>query len=231
MLDYLEYRSIDNAGSLPSETSVSQIQPAAENKVELPQEIKEKLYPAMSANPDVYAWITVPGTKIDYPLLQSQTERSYYLTHDINKKDSKYGAIYTQNYNKTDFSDYNTIVYGHNMMNGTMFGTLRKYRDRAFFEQNQYIYVYMPGRILKYHIFAAYIFDDRHILMSFDFSDESQRQLYLDTVFGVTGANAYFREGLAVDTDDKIITLSTCAARDDERYLVQGVLIDDSSEK
>lgn len=179
-------------------------------------------------NDEIYAWISIPNANVNYPILQSKTEKSYYLTHNVNRQKSSYGAIYTQNFNSMDFSDYNTIIYGHNMKNGTMFGSLKRFRDRTFFDANQYIEIYMPGRILKYRIFAAYTFDDRHILMSFNFSDETERQLYLDTIYGFKSVSNHFRDDVTVTTDDRIITLSTCTKADDERFLVQGVLVYDS---
>ena len=181
-----------------------------------------------AVNDEIYAWINIPNANVDYPILQSKSEKSYYLTHNVNKVKSAYGAIYTQDYNSTDFSDYNTIIYGHNMKNGTMFGSLKRYRDKTFFDENQYIEIYMPGRILKYRVFAAYVFDDRHILMSFNFDDVADRQLYLDTIYGFKNLRNHFRDDVTVDTDDKIITLSTCTSRDEERFLVQGVLVYDS---
>ena len=192
--------------------------------VETPVDFEE----LKSVNSDVYAWISIPNANVDYPILQNKTEKSFYLTHNMYKEKSSYGTIYTQPYNSKDFSDYNTIIYGHNMKNGTMFGSLKRYRDKTFFDANQYIEIYLPGRILKYRVFAAYTFDDRHILMSFDFSDEAERQLYLDTIYGFKSLSNHFREDMTVDTDDKIITLSTCTARDEERFLVQGVLVYDS---
>lgn len=224
VVDYLHYKSMTGISGAGSESI-----PVVSNKkqsVEVPVNFEE----LKTANPDIYAWINIPGTNIDYPILQSgeDKDRSYYLNHNVNNKKSSYGAIYTQNYNSKDFSDYNTLIYGHNMKNGTMFGSLKKYRNKEFFEENEYINIYMPGRILKYKIFAAYTFDDRHILMSFNFDDETERKLYLDTINSVRNLNANFSEDVTVTTDDKIITLSTCTAKDDERFLVQGVLIYDS---
>ncbi len=199
----------------------SQVKPVV---VETPVDFNE----LQAVNEEIYAWISIPNANVNYPILQSKSEKSYYLTHNVNKKKSSYGAIYTQYYNKTDFSDYNTIIYGHNMKNGTMFGSLKRFRDKTFFDENQYIEIYMPGRILKYRIFSAYTFDDRHILMSFNFDDESDRKLYLETIYGFKNVRNHFREDMTVTTEDKIITLSTCTSRDEERFLVQGVLVYDS---
>ena len=182
-------------------------------------------------NSDIYAWINIPGTSVDYPVLRCEDDNSYYLNHTVDKKKSIYGSIYTENYNGADFADFNTVVYGHNMKNGTMFGTLKKYRDKTFFEENRYINVYMPGRIMKYEIFAAYVWDNRHILLSLDFDNEDICEAYIDMIFSTRKMNANIKSDLPVTKDDRIITLSTCTGNDDERYLVQGVLIYDSREQ
>lgn len=206
-----------------SEDSVSQ----TVNHVETPVDfVKLK-----KQNSDIYAWINIPGTSVDYPVLRREEDNSYYLNHTVDEKKSIYGSIYTENYNDTDFADFNTVIYGHNMKNGTMFGTLKKYRDKAFFEQNQYINVYMPGRIMKYQIFAAYVWDNRHILLSLDFSNEDIREAYIDMILSTRKMNANINRDLPVTKDDRIITLSTCTGNDEERYLVQGVLIYDSREQ
>lgn len=179
-------------------------------------------------NPDIYAWINIPGTVIDYPILRSADDNAYYLTHTAENQKSSYGAIYTEDYNDTDFADFNTVIYGHNMKNGTMFGSLRKYRSKDFFDSNREINIYMPGRIMKYRIFAAHITDDRHILLSYDFSNASVRDKYISDIFANKKMNSFFDENVGVTADDRIITLSTCTGKTEERYLVQGVLIYDS---
>ena len=178
-------------------------------------------------NPDAYAWITVPGTPIDYPILQDPDDNSYYLTHTIDREEKAEGAIYTENYNSTDFEDANTLIYGHDMRNGTMFRSLLEYQDRAFFDKNKEIIIYTPDAIRHYEIFAAYPYDNRHILLSFDFADRSVYRQYLDSIFSIRDMNACIDTSVEVDTDDKIITLSTCyGAQREKRYLVQAVLTD-----
>lgn len=179
-------------------------------------------------NPDIYAWINIPETEIDYPILQSSTDNSYYLSHTVDGKKAASGSIYTENYNKKDFSDFNTVIYGHNMKNGTMFGSLKQYRNTEFLKQNQYINIYLPGRILKYKIFAEYVWDDRHILLNIDFRDLSMREAYIEMIESMRSMNAYVDSETSVTADDKIITLSTCTGNDNQRFLVQGVLIYDS---
>lgn len=181
-------------------------------------------------NPDVYAWIQIPNTKIDYPVVQSMEDDSYYLNHDVNKKFTVAGAIYSEMKNNKDFSDPNTVLYGHNMLNGSMFQNLHKFRDADFFEQNRYIYIYTPGHILTYEICAAYRYDNRHILNSFNFSDSEVFKEYLEFVKDPKSMIVQKRE-VGLNVNSKILTLSTCIGNHDYRYLVQGVLINDEPTK
>ena len=181
--------------------------------------------------PDAYAWIKIPDTVINYEVVQHPTERSFYLDHSSAQKKSVSGAIYTQFYNTKDFSDYNTVIYGHNMLNGTMFGQLKKYKNKEFFDSHRDIYVYMPGRVLKYTVFAAYLWNDDHLLLCFDFEDPRVRASYWDQILSQHNMNGIVADDVLVTADDRVITLSTCSSRDDQRYLVQAVLTYDSDEE
>lgn len=180
-------------------------------------------------NTDIHAWITVPGTPIDYPVLRSPDNALYYERRDYTGAYSVSGCIFTQFYNDADFSDRNTIVYGHYMYDGTFFGSLHNFRDPEFFEENRYIYINIPGHVLKYEIFAAYEYDNRHILYAFDFADDNVYEQYLADCLDPATMSRNVREGVTLTTDDRIITLSTCLANGDKnyRYLVQGVLVED----
>lgn len=180
-------------------------------------------------NEDVYAWITIPGTNIDYPILQHATDHSYYLNYNIDGSYGFPGCIYTENLNAKDFNDNNTLIYGHDLKAGTMFSQLHKYRDKAFFEENDKVYIYTPEKELTYTIFAAYLFDDRHLMYSFDFADREVYASYLDMVLNMRSLDANLREDVSVTAEDKIITLETCARNQpDKRLLVQAVLTQDS---
>lgn len=183
-------------------------------------------------NSDIYAWIKIPNTLVDYPVLQNDVDDSFYLSHNIYKQYAFAGSIYTESLNSKDFKDPNTVLYGHNMLNGTMFSTLHYFRDPDFFAQNEYIYVYMPDRTLTYRIFSAYEYDDRHILYSFDFNDEETYREYLDYAQDPASSMTCNTRYLDVSVEDKIITLSTCMDDiDTSRYLVQGVLVSDEPTK
>lgn len=176
-------------------------------------------------NEDVYAWITVPGTVIDYPILQHATDNTYYLNYNIDGSYGYPGCIYTENLNAKDFSDNNTVIYGHNMKNGSMFAGLHQYEERSFFDENSKVLIYTPEKEYEYTIFAAYIYDDRHLLYSFDFSNKEVYASYLDTVMNMRDLSANIRGDISVTCENKIITLVTCMSNQpDKRLLVQAVL-------
>lgn len=179
-------------------------------------------------NPDLYAWIRVPNTMIDYPIAQSADSDSYYLDHNMYGDWAFAGCIYSEKSNKKDFSDPNTVLYGHNMLNGSMFRQLNNFRDEDFFTNNPYIYVYTSTHTLTYEIFSAYEYDNRHLINSFDFSNKEVFKEYLDYAKKPTHSMMTNTRETSVTEDDKIITLSTCLGDiDTSRYLVQGVLIKD----
>ena len=183
-------------------------------------------------NPDVYAWITVPGTVIDYPILQHATDNTYYLNYNIDGSYGYPGCIYTENMNSKEFTDNNTVIYGHNMKNGTMFAGLHKFEDSNFFNEHTEVYIYTPEKELRYTIFAAYIYDDRHLLYSFDFADEQVYANYLNDIQNMRSMNALIREDVEVTAEDKIITLVTCMANQpSKRLLVQAVLNQEDSQQ
>ena len=184
-------------------------------------------------NPDIEAYIKVPGTVIDYPVLRSGEEKdtNYYLNHDETGKYKFAGSVYMQKINSADFSDRNTVLYGHNMLNGSMFASIHKFKNKEFFDKNRTIYIYTPGHILTYEIYSCFVYDDRHILNSFDFSNDEQYQNFLNTTLNPASMVQQVNKNIKVDTASKIITLSTCTSKDNERLLLLGVLKNDQSTK
>ena len=179
-------------------------------------------------NSEVYAWVKVPNTNIDYPIAQSSTDDSYYIHHNIYGKWIYSGTIYTEMQNRKDFSDPNTVIYGHNMSKGYMFHNLNFFQKEDFFNKTREFYIYTPGHILTYTIFAAYQYDDRHILNSFDFTDEQVYSDYIESAKNPISMIKNVRNDVTVTTKDKIVTLYTCYGTGKKyRYLVQGVLTND----
>lgn len=183
----------------------------------------------LKQNPDVCAWVVVEGTAINYPILRSGADKAedFYLDHDLNGREKKAGSIYIQRLNSADFSDANTLVYGHNMLNGSMFGTLKRFRDANFFNENDDIAVYLPDRVLKYKICSAFLFDDRHILDSYNCNTARGMEAYINDILNPQTSVKNVRKDRELNLDDRFITLSTCGSKEKERYLVIGVLTEE----
>lgn len=181
-------------------------------------------------NPDIYAWLYVPGTNVDYPVAQSMRDRddSFYLSHNIYREYQFSGTIYSEVKNSIDFHDPVTLLYGHNMLNGSMFATLHYFSDEDFFNKHTTMFVQTKDKLYTYLIYAAYVYDDRHILNSFDFSNEEVRMNYFNYTLNPRTYSGFVREGVKLDKDSNILTLSTCTnGGGNTRYLVQGVLVDE----
>lgn len=185
---------------------------------------------AEKVNPDIYAWITIPDTKIDYPVLQRPDDNGYYLTHGQDGEENPAGALFTEGYNNKDFQDPITVIYGNNMDDGSMFGTLDKYADSRYMEEHPYIYIYTDNGETerKYQVFAAYRSDNRHIMERFQSGrSEGNLRAYLDSILDNRTMGAQIDRSVPVDTGSRILTLSTHDdAGEEYRYLVQACLID-----
>lgn len=185
--------------------------------------------------PNAVAWIQIPGIDmIDYPVMQSSPdmEEDFYLDHNTQGESDRAGSIYIQKGNSNTFDDPNTIVYGHNMLNGTMFGSLyENFCDETFFNEHRTIYIFTPGHELKYEIISAFVYDDRNILNSFNFNETKERMEFFNTCLNPNSFTKQIIADANLDDDDKIITLSTYTTNNAERFLVIGKLVKDVQTK
>lgn len=180
----------------------------------------------LGENEDIIGWIQVEGTDIDYPILYDTTYNLYYLNHNFKGTNTAYGSIFVMGENANDFTDFNTVVYGHNMLDGSMFAQLHQFRKKEFFDSHGQIILYTPDRKLTYQVFASYRRDNLNIIANNDFSTEEFRAEYIDSVYAQE-AVANFNPEYAVTASDRILTLSTCIGNPAYRYIVQAVLISD----
>lgn len=174
-------------------------------------------------NADTAAWLRFDEpSQISYPVVKG-SDNSKYLHITFEGKKNAAGTLFMDFENELDFSDRNTFIYGHNMKNGSMFGQLRKYKSKEFWEANPYFYIYTPdGKETTYQIFSVSIVKD---------TSESYQKWYVDDkafsdyVKFVRDQSLYTTD-VEVKADAHIVSLSTCTnVRDDERLLVQGVKI------
>lgn len=185
-------------------------------------------------NADIFSWIKIDNTNIDYPILYpNDKSNDYYLRKNIKGEYDSQGVIWIENYNDPDWSDPVTVVYGHNIWTkGTRFYQLKKFRDENFFEKNRFIQIYAEGRELKYEIYSAFEYDDRHIMLSYNFLDDKVYQEFIDYTLNPLSLSKNVRKNTVVTTNDKLIILSTCIkGKENMRYLVVGVQREDVKTK
>lgn len=168
-------------------------------------------------NPDVVGWIYQKDTIINYPIMRGN-DNDQYLHSDINKKYSVSGSIFMDYRNSGDFSDFNTIVYGHHMHDGSMFKSLRGYtKETDYYKDHKTFELITPDK--KYHlqIVSAFITPATSEAYTYSFNNIADKQAFLNYAV----KNSKISTGVTATTDDKIITLSTCAYDYDEaRYVV-----------
>lgn len=176
----------------------------------------------LEINPDTIAWIRFPKepSQINYPVVQG-TDNSWYLKKTFSANENTLGAIFLNVDNKKDFSDKNSVIYGHRMRDGSMFRHLQDYDTKEFWQNNPYFYIYtVDGRILKYHIYSAGQVVDTSESYQTAFETDEEYQNFLD----MTKSSSLYDTGVEVTTDDTIVTLSTCtSASDNHRFVVRGV--------
>ena len=200
-------------------------QPADNNKLESPVDFDA----LKQTNDEIYAWIEVPDTNVNYPIVQSETDDEFYLKHSaVDKTWIASGAIYTERCNSMKFDDPVTLIYGHNGYSDIMFTTLHYFESQEFFDEHEYFYIYLPGQKLTYQVISAFKYDDRHIMNTNNFAVAEDLAKFQETVMNPTSnlKNVRTELDVQIDQDSKIVVLSTCiTGQKSNRYLVCGVLV------
>ncbi|MEG1002738.1 class B sortase [Clostridium sp.] len=177
---------------------------------------KEKFESLKKINENYKFWITVQGTEIDYPVVQS-TNNEYYLNHNFYNKKNDSGTLFVDYRDKIE-KDRNIIIYGHNMKDGTMFENLSEFKDESFFNKNKYITLKEGEIEKKYEIFSVYIADDNFNYLVPTFKSDKEYESYLERMV----KKSMYKRDISLSCKDKIITLSTCSYEfDDARFVVQ----------
>lgn len=180
-------------------------------------------------NPDVIGWINIKGTGIDYPILAGDSNEEYLFLNEKREYSSS-GSIFIDSMNKRDFSDFNTIIYGHHMQYGSMFGDIDKFVDEKFFNKNQYGIIFYDN---KEHTIEFFAFIDKADGYDFEIynpgvKDKTDRQEYLDNLI----KKAKYIRNINIDTDDRIVLLSTCSqVITNGRYILVGKYTNDKKNK
>ena len=186
----------------------------------------EKVFSTLQEiNKDTVGWLTVNNTRIDYPVVQAK-DNDYYLRRDYYQNKNRHGWIFMDYRNNPDELNENTIIYGHNLANQTMFGTLRYALNSYWYKKsaNQIITFNTPNENMKFQIFSIYTIPTTNDYLDITFPTTDAYQAYIDLVKG----RSIYDFNIEVTTNDKILTLSTCANGNDKRLVIHAKLIKES---
>ncbi len=223
--DLEQYATVEVAQEVPNKEIVEK-----EETEEVAEEKKESQIPVSinlnhsylkSVNEDFKGWLYYEPLELSYPIVRGD-DNDYYTHYTFEKEKNNSGAIFMDFLNKPDYSDYNTIIYGHNMRNGTMFGSLKKLiNDTSIIEENPYFYIFTEEKSYMYEIFAVYI--TRADSQTYDLIDSVEAQ---EEYLKYIDKTAAWKSQKEVTGEDKVVTLSTChGLHSNNRTVVHGVLI------
>jgi len=214
-----QYVSSPSDPSSPAEASASGEQSTAALAERSPIAVNFSLL--QEQNSDVVAWLYSPGTPINYPIVHG-SDNDHYLNYFIDGSYTGSGTPFIDFLCAGDFTNQNTVIYGHHMQDGSMFASLSKYRNASYYEEHPYMYLNTPTQNYKIEIFAGYLTEADSDSYFFDFSEESDYLAFLQRM----QANSNFPSSVELGPDDRIVTLSTCSYEYfDARYVVQGKLV------
>ena len=176
-------------------------------------------------NPDVIGWITVPGTHVDYPLVQG-ADNDFYLDNTWKKEPNKGGAIFMEAQNSADMTDFNTIIYGHNMNDNSMFSDLEKYSRTGNADMGPTVYILLDNGVYRYDVFASYKANVKSIIYGMKVQTDKKRNEMIDFCLNYNE----IRTDIKPTPDDRLLTLSTCAGfGQTARWVVVGVYNEEGS--
>ena len=184
--------------------------------------LNQSIVDLQTAYRSTIGWLTIPNTLIDYPFVQG-TDNEFYLHMDLEHNRSLAGTVFMDYRNSNDFSDFNTIIFGHNMKNGSMFGTLQHFSNPEFFHNNRVSFIVLDNKTFAIELFAfAVINPNDSIIYDPNITDEADKTVFLDYVQSIA---RHYRD-IEVTSNDQIITLSTCSYEfDNARMVLMGRLI------
>lgn len=178
-----ENEALPADGAAQGDEPAQQGSAAKNEQVPEPVEIRINFDYLLGENEDIIGWITMDGTEIDYAILYDTTYNRYYLTHNYAGTATPYGSIFFLDENEGDYSDFNTVVYGHNMIDGHMFAQLHRFKEQSFFDTHDQIIIYTPDRKLTYQVIAAYRSNNLYIIANNDFSTQELREQYIKSIY------------------------------------------------
>ena len=210
----------EDTSIVPLEAVVSTVSdPAKETGLKPP--VRVDFEALREINPDIVAWICVEALDISYPVVQGEDD-DYYLHRTFTRQDNFAGTIFAEYLNAPDFSDPNTILYGHNMKDGSMFGRLKNLTEKDLVKNDDTFWILTPEKSYHYRMFALGDMDvgsDAYLL----FQDRNEE--FTDWCTAMYDRSAAELEKPDFDLNSRVVTLSTCTDDVTQRYVVQGALV------
>ena len=171
-------------------------------------------------NADTVGWINLNNTSVNYSIVKT-SDNNYYLNHNFNKSYNSAGWIFMDYRCNDDFSSKNTVIYGHNRKDGSMFGTLKSLLNSNWYLKNSYITIATPEGNKIYQIFSIYKIKAESYYITTSFASESDYDTFLNTI----SKRSIYNFGIGLNTNDSIITLSTCTGTNNARTVIHAKLI------
>lgn len=166
---------------------------------------------------DAVAWLYCPDTKINYVIAQAE-DNEYYLHRLLDGSSANCGTLFMDYRCNSDFTGYNTVIYGHHMKDESMFASLVEYQEQEYYEEHPVMYLYVPGHRYTLELIAGYITETDDLIYSIP-ATKKERDAVLENAYRLSN----FEAGIIAEEEDRIVTLSTCSyAYDDGRYVVIG---------
>lgn len=201
----------------PAPTPTPSPKPAQEDYAP-PEDLAEQ----QERNAHVIAMFDIPGTDTRYPILLHPTEDNYYLDVTIDGDYGLPGSLYVNSMEGKDFDTFNTVIYGHNMRDGSYFGNLKSYYERSYLDSHREIDIYTPSEKRVYDIFGVVVYDDRYITARYKDDNPADCTAFLESLDNGSPENILL-DDIPVDADSHILTLSTCTGDDTTRLLILAV--------
>ena len=176
-------------------------------------------------NEDVIGWIMIPDTNISFPLLQ-WTDNEFYLSHSWDQSKNNSGSIFMEWQNSPDLTDFNTIIYGHNMSRVNMFGSLHSYRNPKYFAEHPHVYILISTGVYRYDVFATRRADVDSIVYGLGIESDYKKEELIRYSVDYSDVDS----DIVPTIEDRLLTLSTCSGQGySNRWIVQCVLNEEAS--
>lgn len=210
----LEYAALQNqvfSGTVDNQENMSTEQETEkEGYLLCAKQLQQAVEELKESNPDTVGWIAFDHLEISYPLMQGE-DNDFYLRRTFSGESNSAGSIFIEAANHANLEDSHTIIYGHNMKNQTMFGTLDNYKTEDFYAGNEYFTIYTDQETYRYHIFSCYDISEYGDIYKVWYTKDAEEGF--DTFVQKMKDRSYYDTGVEVGADDKILTLSTCSSK------------------